>query len=205
MPIPRVYAFRSPRAEQPAAQATPPMSAADKNISDVVRLEHEAFGQRSFGEQFADAVTAVATRPWFIGAHLLLFGLWIAANTSGGWSFDPWPFNFLNTAITLEAIFLTLLVLASQHRMSRIIDRRAHLNLQVDLLAEQEMTVMLRMLERLFQHFHLDPATSAPQAAEMRKMTDLEALVNKLDSGLDQHPEKLVLNRDSTPAAKTGA
>jgi hypothetical protein len=37
----------------------------------------------------------------------------------------------------------------------------------------------------------------------MRKMTDLEALVNKLDSGLDQHSEKLDLNRESTPADRT--
>jgi uncharacterized membrane protein len=199
-----VYAFRSLRAEQSATeQQAPSMSTTDKNIAEVVRLEHEAFGDRSFGERLADAVTAIATRPWFIGAHLLLFGPWIAANTIGGWSLDPWPFNLLNTVISVEAIFLTLLVLASQHRMSRIIDRRAHVNLQVDLLAEQEMTVMLRMLERLFQHFHLDPAAAHPQAAEMRNMTDLETLVTKLDSGLDQDHEKSNLNRETTLASKT--
>ena len=91
-----------------------------------------------------------------------------------------------NTIITVEAIFHTLLVLASQQRMLRLSDRRAHLNLQVDLLAEQEMTVMICMLERLFEHFKLERVGMAAQSAELRKATDLEALVDKLDSTLNE-------------------
>ena len=155
-------------------------SAAEKNISDIVRMEQEVLRKRSLGERFADLMTSVATKPWFIAAHVILCTIWIAANLLGTGRFDPQPFNLLNTIISIEAIFLTLLVLASQHRMSRLSERRAHLNLQVDLLTEQELTVALRMLERLFQHFELEPVTGARQAAEMRKMTDVEGLVHKI-------------------------
>jgi len=37
----------------------------------------------------------------------------------------------------------------SQNRMSRQADRRAHLDLQVNLLAEQENMMMLKLLQRL--------------------------------------------------------
>ena len=166
---------------------TPQMPVAEKNISAMVRLEQEALNHRGFGDRLGDVVTGLATRPWLIAAHVLVFALWIAVNTFGSRQFDPKPYNLLSTVVSLEAIFLTLLILASQHRMSRISDRRAHLNLQVDLLAEQEMTVMLRMLERLLEHLKLDPVM-APQTAELLKMTDVEALAGKLETRLRQTP-----------------
>ena len=161
-------------------------SPSDKNIAAMVRVEQEALTERSFGERIADSVTGLAVKPWFIALHAVAYAGWILANTAGRWRFDPWPFNFLSSVVTVEAIFLTLLVLASQQRMSRLSDRRAHLNLQVDLLAEQEMTVMIRMLERLFEHFKLDPAVAAPQSAELRKTTDLKALADELDTRMNE-------------------
>ena len=161
-------------------------SATDKNISAMVRMEQEALIHRSLGERIADGVTGLAIKPWFIALHALVYGVWALANTAGPWRFDPWPFNVLNTLIAVEALFVTLLVLASQQRMIRVSDRRAHLNLQVDLLAEQEMTAMIRMLERLFEHFKLDPAATDPQSADLRKTTDVKALADKLDSSMNE-------------------
>lgn len=188
MRLPKVYLFRSLRPANTAPHEDIPHlpTYAQQNISAIIRLEQEALSDRSYAQRIADGVTSVATKPWFIVGHALVFTAWIAINTLGTWRFDPRPFNLLNTVIALEAIFLTLLVLATQHRMSRLSDRRAHLNLQVDLLTEQEMTVVLRMLERLFEHLKLDPITAAPQSAEMRKMTDVEALADQLDTGLKQ-------------------
>jgi uncharacterized membrane protein len=47
--------------------------------------------------------------------------------------------------VSLEAIFL--FVLASQNRLSRQSDKRSHLDLQIDLLAEREMTAVLQLLQ----------------------------------------------------------
>jgi len=63
--------------------------------------------------------------------------------------FDPFPFTLLTTLVSLEAIFLTLFVLASQNRLTLEADRRAHLDLQVNLLSEQEMTMVLVKFSRL--------------------------------------------------------
>ena len=58
--------------------------------------------------------------------------------------------------VSLEAIFLALFVLASQNRLARQSDMRAHLNLQVDLLAEREMTAVFRLLQDLTAHLGRD-------------------------------------------------
>jgi uncharacterized membrane protein len=41
----------------------------------------------------------------------------------------------------LEAIFLDLFIPASQNRLARQADKRSHLDLPIDLLAEREMTM----------------------------------------------------------------
>ena len=53
--------------------------------------------------------------------------------------FDPFPFPFLTMTVSLEAIFLALFVLASQNRLGKQADKRGHLDLQINPLAEQEM------------------------------------------------------------------
>ena len=53
---------------------------------------------------------------------------------------------------SIEAIFLTLFVLASQNRMARQADQRSHLDLQIDLLAEREMTAVLQLLQDIARH-----------------------------------------------------
>jgi uncharacterized membrane protein len=52
----------------------------------------------------------------------------------------------------LEAIFLSIFVLLSQNRLTRQAEKRAHLDLQVNLLAEQESTIALQLLQRICEH-----------------------------------------------------
>ena len=48
-----------------------------------------------------------------------------------------------------EGVFLATFVLITQNRMMAETDRRDHLGLQIELLAEQELTMALRMLREL--------------------------------------------------------
>jgi uncharacterized membrane protein len=86
----------------------------------------------------------------FVWLHLVWFGLWIAANTIPRLPrFDPFPFTFLTLCVSLEAIFLSTFILISQNHETRLSEWRNHLDLQVNLLAEQENSKMLSMLKRI--------------------------------------------------------
>jgi uncharacterized membrane protein len=73
-----------------------------------------------------DAITTWAGSGTSIVLHLIWFGAWLAFNTGlVARPFDPFPFSLLTSIVSLEAIFLTLFVLASQNRLTRETDKRA--------------------------------------------------------------------------------
>ena len=130
-----------------------------KNIETILKLEKEAVQNLSTADHVADKVRVFAGSTPFILFHILWFGGWILINSgiiSGISPFDPFPFNFLTLMVSLEAIFLTLLVLMSQNQMTKEADKRANLDLQINMLDEQETTMILRMVQKIATHLGLE-------------------------------------------------
>jgi uncharacterized membrane protein len=159
---------------------------AAQNIKAVARLEEKSRAKRSIGACVSDAITTLVGNEWSVSLHAVWFATWLIVNT--GWTplpkFDPFPFSLLTSIVSLEAIFLTLFVLASQNRLTREADKRAHLDLQVNLLAEQEMTVVLRMLQELCDRFELTDTTHSEEFKALLKRTDVKSLADRLDATL---------------------
>ncbi|MEO6541389.1 MAG: DUF1003 domain-containing protein [Ferruginibacter sp.] len=130
-----------------------------KNIETILQLEKEAVLSRSTAEHIADKITKFAGSTPFIIFHAVFFAGWILINLGaipGISPFDPFPFSFLTLVVSLEAIFFTLLVLMSQNRMTKEADKRAHLDLQINMLDEQETTMILRMVQKIADHLGLE-------------------------------------------------
>ena len=143
----------------------------------MVRLEQASIESRSLGERVSDVITRFIGTMSFVVFHLLLFGVWFVVNL--GWTplkpFDPFPFGILTLIVSSEEI-LAIFVLVSQNRMGRQANQRAHLNLQIDLLAEQETTQLLQRVQRLLDHFGIE----ADRTVEtLSQETQVEALVGE--------------------------
>ena len=95
--------------------------------------------------------------------------------------FDRFPFPFLTMTVSLEAIFLALFVLASQNRLARQADKRSHLDLQIDLLAEREMTAVLQLLQDIVRHLEVQTSVTPDQLRDLVKKTDLSGLTNRME------------------------
>ena len=121
-------------------------SATPDNDHRIARLEEEQLQARSLSERLAGAVTREAGTAIFAVGHVVWFAAWILVNTGcvGLRPFDPFPFSLLTLIVSLEAIFLSIWILICQIQMTRQADRRAHLDIQINLLAEQEATATLR-------------------------------------------------------------
>ena len=157
-----------------------------KNISAVSAMENEALAARSQGQRFGDLIARSAGQMWFITLHAAWFGVWIALNcglVKGVRPFDPFPFQFLTFVVSLEAIFLSLFILMSQNRSNAQAEARAHLDLQINLLAEQESTKMLQMLRSLCRHQGLAEATD-PEVLCLERRTEPEDLLRELKESL---------------------
>lgn len=111
-------------------------------------LEAKSLKKRPFSTKFADKLTAFSSTPKFLFVNAFIFVAWIVLNLNvipGLVPFDPYPFGFLTMAVSLEAIFLSIFVLVSQNRASQTATLRDELNLRVNLIAEQEITKILKM------------------------------------------------------------
>lgn len=149
-----------------------------ENIEAVRRMDEEFSRERNFSDRVADAIGGFGGSLKFVAFHALLFGGWILWNTAGGQRFDPYPFMLLSLAVNLEAIFLSTFVLMKQNRMSKREDLRAHLDLQVNLLSEREMTLVLQLLRRISTR--LGVPLSTQQLEELSEETSVEDLASQL-------------------------
>jgi len=162
------------------------LSAMQRNIQEICEIEKKALNRRSVSERFGDLVSTQAGRMWFIVIHVMWFALWIGLNLPARHSFDPFPYALLTMIVSLESIFLSLFILMSQNRATKQADQRAHLDLQINLLAEHENTKMLRMLQALCKHHHLTEAHD-PEIAQLVERTEpqqvFQDLVDNLPAG----------------------
>lgn len=159
-----------------------------KNVEQVAKLETQQVHARTLTERIAGAVTRAAGTATFAVAHLAWFLSWIALNAGlvrRVRPFDPFPFNLLTMIVSLEAIFLSIWILISQNQMSRQADRREHLNLQVNILAEQEATATLRIVRRVAEHLGLDIADANDS---LEQETNVEHLAAAVDEALPEAP-----------------
>ncbi|MCW5940807.1 MAG: DUF1003 domain-containing protein [Fimbriimonadaceae bacterium] len=136
----------------------------ERNIDIIELLRRHGAAARSRQERFADTMTAWSGSMAFLYAHALWFGLWVVTNL--GWvpglaPFDPFPFGLLTMIVSLEAIFLSTIVLVSQNRQAILNERQADLDLQIDLLAEYEVTRMLRLVDKMAEKMGIEDAYDA--------------------------------------------
>src|ERR1700680_1031042 len=125
------------------------------NIDAIAKLEHDALDRRTPTERVSDVITKLVGNMGFLLAQLIVISGWGLVNLHvipGLKAFDPFPFGVLALIVSSESVFLTIFVLISQSRMGRQSERRSHLDLQVGMLAEQELTTILQMLQKLCQH-----------------------------------------------------
>ena len=159
---------------------------AQKNIDAIMKLENDAIHSRSSAEQIADKITTFAGSTPFLILHVIWFAVWVITNVGlirGFSPFDPFPFSFLTLVVSLEAIFLTLLVLMSQNRMMKEADKRTHLDLQLNMLAEQESTMLLKLVQRISKHLGVEDDNDEV-ARELAEDTDVQRLAESLDEKL---------------------
>ncbi|HVS60801.1 MAG TPA: DUF1003 domain-containing protein [Gemmatimonadaceae bacterium] len=150
----------------------------------AIKAQHSS--NRSKMEVLADRMIGFASSTPFLVIHAIIFIAWIYWNLpfSGLRKFDPYPFGMLTTIVSLEAIFLSIFVLMTQSRESRIGELREELTLQVNLRMEEEITKTLHLVAGLYSRLGLqladDPELKAMlEPLDPKKMeTDLTEQIN---------------------------
>ena len=167
-------------------------------MSNIVQsFEAKELKKRPYIIKVADRLTTFFGSFWFLGFNIVLFTLWIFVNlgyVTGIVAFDPFPFFFLTTGVSLEAIILTIIVLVSQQRQSQVAKIREELDMHVNKIAEKEISKSLSILKKIAekQGINLNEDT---ELDEMIKGISVSYTERKLEEQLAGKPNTLHLFR----------
>jgi uncharacterized membrane protein len=136
---------------RPAPAGAELSSVVHRNIRALLDARQRQEREAGFEQRVADAITRFTGSMPFVYLHAVFIAMWFIVNLGliGLKPFDPYPFVMLAMIASVEAIFLSTFVLISQNRANRLADRRADLNLQVDLLSEHEVTRLIRLVDAM--------------------------------------------------------
>jgi uncharacterized membrane protein len=101
-------------------------------------------------ERVTDWIAAFSGSIYFLVLHVFWFAIWVGLNSGlVGAPFDPFPFGLLTMIVSLEAIFLSVIVLLSQNRQAAKDRIRSDIEYDVNLKAELEVTHLHQKVEHL--------------------------------------------------------
>lgn len=160
----------------------------------VHSFEAEALRKRPLVVKLADALTSYFGTVSFLVLNVLVYGIWILGNTGkipGFPIIDPYPYSFMNSFVSIEAIILTVIVLMSQNRENQRDSLRQEVGLQVELISEKEITKILQLLKKLVSE------------KEGRNDPDLEDMTKEIDAGyIERKLEEQLENKKISPLQK---
>lgn len=175
-----------------------------KSKKIIQSFEAKALKKRSPSVKFADDLTAFFGTFSFLALNISVFTLWIIINLGlipAIPVFDPFPFVLMTTAVSLEAIVLSCIVLMSQNRSGVISALREEMQLQVNFYAEREITKILKILHLLAKKNGVNVDDDA-ELAQMLKDLDHSYIEKKLTAQLtpkSENPLEMVTDLATKP------
>ena len=146
-----------------------------KHRNRIRSFKAKISAKRTLLERFADFLTSSFGTVGFLAFNAALFGFWIVWNTGNIPNLkpmDPFPFGLLTMLVSLEAIFLAVIVLISQNREARIAELREEVELYINTYSEFEITKVMYILTLMAEK----------QGIDLSNDQDLEEMLGNIES-----------------------
>ncbi len=157
----------------------------DQNIESILAFYAREEQKISHSQRLLERFSGLVGRPAYLGSILLFVVLWIFVNLyareQGLSQFDTAPFAWLQGILSLVALLTTIVILIRQDRLSKLEERRAHLDLQINLLTEQKTSKLIKLLEELRRDLPMVKDRHDPEAMELQRSADPELVLAALD------------------------
>jgi uncharacterized membrane protein len=173
-----------------------------ENVQAMRKLEQLASAQRTLADRVAEFVAKFCGSITFVWIHVVVFAVWVVWNVLPGLPrFDPYPFTFLTLCVSLEAIFLSSFILIAQNYEMRITERRNQLDLQINLLAEQENTKLLQLMDRMAKKMGLYEEDD-PEIQVLEQATRPETLARQIEDAFREQTGQPPLRKEGSKERK---
>ena len=152
----------------------------------IQSFKARANAKRNLADKIADWLTESFGTVFFLGLNGIFFLFWITWN-SGVFPHipvrDPFPFGLLTMVVSLEAIFLAIVVLISQNRETKIAELREEVELYINTYAESEITKLIYLQTLLLEKSGIDISKDT-ELQEMLKTLESDAIEDELQRQL---------------------
>lgn len=130
-----------------------------KKRGAIKSFKARAEAKRGSVDKIADMLTQIFGTVTFLALNVIFFIVWLTWNTGmipGLTIVDPYPFGLLTSVVSLEAIFLAIVVLISQNRASKVAELREEVDLYITTYAESEITKLMYLQTLLLEKNGID-------------------------------------------------
>ncbi|WP_179197451.1 DUF1003 domain-containing protein [Caballeronia sordidicola] len=178
---------------------TRPDNGTIKNISEAIHENLEKVSQfaqredakRTVLQRAIERVSVFFGEPRFLLTFLCASLAWIISDVflhhMGYRYFDEPPFSLLQGIVTFIGVLITMAVLIRQNRLARVEEDRAHLELQINLLAEQKTTKIIMLLEELRRDLPNVRDRHDQHAETLQAATNPDAVLEAIEQRKEQH------------------
>lgn len=140
--------------QRPADEARTTLPAhVEETVQEIRRLHAAHEAKASPLQRTVERVTKGAGRPASVAFLTILVLAWIGLNlgliAAGERPLDNPPFFWLQGAVTLSALYMTVLILTTQRRDDELAGLREQLILELAILSEQKSAKIIALLEEL--------------------------------------------------------
>lgn len=147
-----------------------------RTLHHIVRsFEVQELKKRPLVVKMADFLTSGFGTITFLVGNVVIYAFWILMNEGkipGLPMVDPYPYSFMNSFVSIEAIILSIIVLMSQNRQNQRDTLRNELALQVELISEREITKILKLLKEMLA-----------ENSKLKDDPELDEMTNVIDAG----------------------
>lgn len=159
------------------------------NLDKVSQFEKRQDAKRTHTQRVVEKISlffgSVHFFKWFLG----LSAGWIALNYllhGVGYAYwDAPPFPIMFNVVTYVGVLIAMAVLVRQNRLAQVEESRSHLELQVNLLAEQKTTKIIALLEELRRDLPMVSNRHDEHATTLQTITNPDDLLEVIESRRD--------------------
>jgi uncharacterized membrane protein len=167
-----------------------------QNVSIIAEMEKAAAQVRTRGDRVAEWLATWVGSWSFLITQTTILLAWMALNISA-WinHWDPYPFILLNLALGFQSAYAAPILMISQNRQARLAERRNHLDLQINMLAEQETTEILRLLRLLCERSDV-PMHTGDNGRAFEEDTSHADILRQIDGEIEKRVEEIATIRE---------
>jgi uncharacterized membrane protein len=163
----------------------PPPGKIDYNLQAISELHAQHYRTGTRVQRLLDGVVAKLSHPALLIVLTVAIAAWVSVNLAlvwaGGRPFDRPPFQWLQGAATVTAVYIAALILTTQRREDGLARHRDQLTLELAILSERKTAKIIELLEELRRDSPLVENRVDHDAAALAKPADPGAVLSAIE------------------------